>query len=191
MARDSRNVSAAEPKIGGAISVAPLGTSLPETANANLAAAFVKLGYVSEDGLTNSNPIESEQIGSWDGETVLTVENSRTDSFRFKLLEVLNVNVLKAIYGSDNVEGTLESGITVKANSKPKEEMSWVVDMVMKNGVLKRIVIPQAKLSGLEDIVYKRNEAVGYDATITATPYEDYGGDTHRELIIKASESLG
>ena len=52
---DAKNVSAAQPKVGGAIFRAPLGTKLPKDAKTDLDAAFKALGYCSEDGVTNSN----------------------------------------------------------------------------------------------------------------------------------------
>lgn len=187
---NASNVSAAKPKIGGAISRAPLGTILPTNATENLAEAFKQLGYISEDGLTNTNTFDSTDVASWDGDVVLTTESNKRDTFMYKLLEVLNVDVLKSVYGDENVIGTLDTGITVRANSQPQEEHSWVIDMVMKNGVLKRIVIPKAKVSAVADIVYKNNEAIGYETTLSAAPYEEYDGDTHREYIIKDSASL-
>ena len=49
------NVSAGKPKIGGAVFVAPAGTKMPKTAIEELDKAFKNLGYVSEDGIKNSN----------------------------------------------------------------------------------------------------------------------------------------
>ena len=58
------NVSVGKPGASGAIYRAPLGSTAPTDAETALDAAFVMLGYVSEDGLTNTNSPESDTIKS-------------------------------------------------------------------------------------------------------------------------------
>ena len=111
------NVSAATPGVSGAIYRAPIGTALPADATTTLGGAFVELGYVSEDGLVNTNSPETENIKEWGGTDVLNVLTEKTDEWQCTLIEVLNVNVLKAIYGASNVTGTLSTGISVTANT--------------------------------------------------------------------------
>ena len=178
------NVSAAKPKISGAIYIAEAGTTLPTDATTALGADFSELGYISEDGLVNTNSPESEAIKEWGGSDVLTLQTEKTDEFQFTLLEVLSVDVLKAVYGADNVTGTLSTGLTIKANNNELEESVWVVDMLMRDGALKRVVIPRGKISELGDITYKRDEAVGYEITLTALI--DGDGQTHYEYVKKA-----
>ena len=189
MANTATNVTAGKPKIGGAIYRAPIGTTLPTDATTALAAAFVCLGYVSEDGLTNDNTPESENIKAWGGDTVLNVQTGKDDTFGFTLLEVLDVNVLKTVYGDDNVTGTLETGITVKANSKDLTEYVWAIDMVLRNGAVKRITIPNGKVSEVGTITYADGEAVGYETTLQTAA--DSAGNTHYEYIKRTSGSSG
>lgn len=185
MANTATNVTAGKPKIGGAIYRAPSGTTLPNDATTALASAFVCLGYVSEDGLTNDNSPESEDIKAWGGDTVLTIQTSKDDKFGFTLIEALNADVLKTIYGDANVSGSLATGITVQANSKDLNEYVWAIDMIMRGGALKRIVIPAGKVSEVGTITYSDGDAVGYEVTLGTAP--DASGNTHYEYIKAAS----
>lgn len=183
MANDSTNVTYGKPKIGGSVHTAPVGTTLPTGANTALDKAFSALGYISEDGATNANSPESESIKAWGGDVVLNAQTGKPDTFKFKLIESLNINVLKTVYGENRVTGDLAAGITVEASSDDAEEKAWIIDMIMKGGVAKRIVIPKASITEVSEIIYKDNEAVGYDVTISATA--DATGVTHREYIVK------
>lgn len=183
MANDVTNVSTGKPKIAGAVFRAPLGTTLPTDSTSTLAEGFKALGYVSEDGVTNANSMESDNVKAWGGNIVLTMQTDRPDTFKFTLLEAMNTEVLKAYYGDGHVTGTLAAGITVKANVEDVGEASWVIDMVLRGNVAKRIVIPDGMVSETGDVVYVDNDPIGYELTITAMPDEQ--GNNHYEYIKK------
>lgn len=180
---NSSNVTASKPSIGGCIFVAPLGTTLPTSTSDALDSAFKNLGYISTDGITNSNTMSSNDVKAFGGDTVLSTQTDKPDSFKFKLLEVLNVDVLKTVYGDENVTVGEDGEIAITANSKELEYKSWVIDMILRNGTKKREVIPNGKISSLADIVYKDDTATSYDVTVAAQPDSD--SNTHYEYIKK------
>ena len=90
--------------------------------------------------------------------------------------------MLKVIYGDANVTGTVDTGATVNVTTEDYADRAWVFDMVLR-GVKKRIVVPNAKITALGEIVYNDSSAVGYDITITAAP--NSGGVTHYEYLKK------
>lgn len=181
MAQIATNVSAGKPAVSSGIWVAPIGTALPTDATANLNAAFKALGYASEDGLTNENSMETDNLRAWGGDVVLPYQTGKDDTFKFTLIESLNVEVLKTVYGSSNVTGDIETGITVKANADEAEDKAWVFEIIMRGGALKRMVVPCARISEIGEINYTDEDAIGYEITITATP--DSTGQTHYEYI--------
>lgn len=184
---NAQNVSVGKPNVAGAIYVAPLGSTLPTDATTALDAAFKGLGYVSEDGLTNSTGLEVSKIKAWGGDTVLVTTTSKEDTFKFTLLEVLKKEVAQFLYGAKNVTGDIATGLTITANSSESEEVSIVIDMALRGDIAKRIVIPDCKISEVEDIVYKDDEAIGYGCTVDCLP--DTNGDTHIEYMIDNSTS--
>ena len=183
MANTASNVTVGKPKIGGAVFYAPLGTTLPTSASASLDASFVSLGYVSEDGVTNNNSPETDTVKAWGGDTVLSLQTDRPDTFGMTFIEAMNADVLKTIYGANNVT-EVGGAITVKVTSEEMPSGSWVIDMVLKGNRAKRIVIPDGTISDLGEINYKDDTAVGYQVTITDVP--DSNGVYHYEYIASA-----
>lgn len=184
---NAKNVTAAKPKVGGAVFRAPLGTTLPTDATTALNEAFKSLGYISKDGLVNSNSPSNTSESAWGGDTVLNTQGEKADTFKYTLIEATNVEVLKAVYGDDNVSGTLENGISIQSNAEENVPCSWVVEMLLKNNTKKRIVVPNAAVTEVGDITYADNTAVGYETTISAVP--DEKGQSHYEYIIASAAS--
>ena len=187
MANNTNNVSTGKPKVGGAVYMGVPGSTLtlPTDAVTALDTDFIELGYVSEDGLTNSNTPQVDQIRAWGGDVVLTPLTAKDDTFQFTLIESLRDDVLKAVYGTANVSGSLSTGITVKANADAAKDFTWVFEVVMTGNVAKRIVVPAATVTEIGDITYTDGGAVGYQITIQAKP--DAQGNTHYEYIKTAA----
>jgi len=181
----AKRVTAAKPKKGGAAFRAPVGTTLPKDTTTALETAFKALGYISEDGVTNNNSPSFESAKAWGGDEVLHYQTEKPDTFKFVMIEALNTEVLKTVYGDGKVEGDLVTGISVKVSAEELEPSAWVIDMTMKGGAAKRIVIPCGAITAIDEIVYKGNQAVGYGITISAEPDDD--GNYHYEYIKAAA----
>ena len=184
MSTNAKNVSVGKPMIGGAVFYAPVGTALPTNATDPLSDAYKDMGYISEDGVKNNGEREVEEIKAWGGDTVLTPQKSKADTFSLAFIEALNAEVLKRVYGEDNVSGELEAGMVIRVNSKELDYGVWVIDMVLTEGALKRVVIPNGKITETGEISYTDGDAIAYESTITAYPGDD--GDTHKEYIVRA-----
>lgn len=185
---NSMNASTGKPAIAGAIYRAVRTNDLvvPTTVSATLSSAYKCMGYISEDGLRNGSEIESDTVSAWGGDVIMAMNKGRTDTFMFKMMEVLNEDVLKAVYVDANVSVTAATSsapktINVSVNNTDQPECVWVVDMVMRGNNPKRIVIPYGKITALAEIVYKDDEAAGYDVTLTCNP--DTNGNTHYEYM--------
>lgn len=176
------NVTSAKPGTGGACYRATTATpSLPTSTSAALT-DFASMGYISDKGVVNSNSPASTNVKAFGGTNVLTTQTDRPDTFKVEFLEVLDVNVLKTVYGEANVSGTsLTSGLTINANGSDLEERAFVFDFILRDGVAKRVVLPKAKVSSISDISYADGGATAYEVTLEAFP--DSSGNTHYEYI--------
>lgn len=178
MSGTATNVTAGKPNNSGAAFSAPVGSTLPTDAITALDAAFKDLGFLSEDGLTRSRSLSSTTIKEWGGLPVLITDDEDITTFKFKLIEYLNPEVQKLINGDDNVTGTLANGISVEPGDM--QERAFVFWQRMRGNVAHRIVVPRGKITEIGDVVYKSNEAVAYDVTVTAIndgtkkPYSEY-----------------
>ena len=173
-------VSVGKPKVGGAVFRADTTATLPTTATATLT-GFTGMGYISEDGVSRSLTRETTEIKDWGGETIATPQTSKNETVQLKFVQALNDEVLKAVHGDTNVSGSLSAGISIEENAKELEAKAWVIDQVLSDGRPSRLVIPNGKVTEIGDIVYKADEVIGYELTITALP--DSSGNTSYEYI--------
>lgn len=180
MGNTATNVSTGKPNISGAVFAAPIGTTLPTDATTALDSAFVCLGYVSEDGLTNNNEMDVSAIKAWGGAIVYRSLTELDDNFALTLIESENVDVLKAVYGDANVT-TVNDTTKVEVIAEDPQEKVWVFELALRGGKAKRIVIPDGAVTAREAITYNDSDAIGYGITVSA--YPDSDGKTHIEYL--------
>lgn len=171
MANNSANVGAAKPGVKGAIFWAPAGTALPTDASTDLASAFVSVGYVSEDGLTEKETRNHQNHKAWGGDTVDSSQTEYVKAYNFKMIET-NETTMKVRYGVGNVIAEGGKVSQVKHNSKELPEGVWVIEMIIAGDICRR-VIPRGKIDEIGDITYNDSNLVKYDVTLGLYPDAD------------------
>lgn len=173
MANNSANVSAAKPKVGGAIWWAPAGSTVPTDAATALDAAFTTVGYVSTDGLSEKETRTYKKDLAWGGDTVASSQTEYAKAYTFKMIET-NETTMKIRYGADNV--TAADGVVtqVKHNAAELPEGVWVVEMVIAGKIVRK-VMPKGKIEEIGDITYNDENLVAYEVTVGLLP--DANGD--------------
>lgn len=168
---NSAKVSTGKPKVEGAVHRAALSSTLvlPSDATTALANDFAPLGYISEDGVSETTNKSSSDIKAWGGDVVDVVQTETGKTWKLKLIESMNVDVLKTVFGDDNVSET-SGKISISENCADLDFAAWVIETIMKGGRAQRIVIPMGKIISIAEIVYKDNEAIGYEVEIKAVP---------------------
>lgn len=181
--------TAVKPAVGGAVLMAAVGTTLPTSADAS-ASSFSDTGYISDDGISRTRDLNTQTVKAWGGDTVLLLEQGKTEKFKFTLIEPTNVLALKLVNGDSNVSGsTLASGISVISNDKERGAHAFVIDMIEAENTLHRICIPNGVVSALGETKYVDGAALGYEVEITAVA--DNSGNTCYEYFKTASTSSG
>lgn len=187
--QSSANVTFSKPGTSanksGYIWVAPMGTAVPNDGTTELDAAFVGLGYLSEDGLTEPASFEpGDDIVAAGGDTVAQADPTFSKTWTGTCIEALNEDLLKVAYGSDNVKvepATTEKAgtITVKEQAGDIEHHVIVIDEMLKGGRKRRNVMADATFLITGDIRHVHTALVNFEFTITAYPTADHPAQTH------------
>lgn len=170
---------------------APLGTALPTTALATLNAAFVDHGWLGEEGITNGVTRDTTKHKSFGGDTVKTTQDNYEETIQVTLLES-KPDVLKTVFGADNVIVTDESGKRhVRVNHTPEMlPRSCFVVRVIDGQKTRLIVIPEGQVTSVDDIVHVHTDLLAY--TITVDTFKPSGSNPAvYELIHEPDVNFG
>lgn len=149
--------------VSGEVSVGAVGAAAPATAAAALT-GFTGLGYVSEDGITETLDRSVDDIKAWqNAATVRSVVSDASVTYSFTLIET-TVNVIETALGATVTQSASEGTYTINAASTGGRK-SFVID-VIDGANLKRIYIAEGEITELGDTVYASGEAVGYEVTL-------------------------
>lgn len=167
---NSKNVVSGKPLATGGVLIGDAGAALPEDATTAPGASFVAAGYIGEDGVTEGGERSTEKIKAWGGDTVKVVQTEHSLTYSFVFIETLNADVLKAVYGDENVTTTPATASTgtlhkVLVTGKTLPHKSYIFEV--KDGDARiRIAIADGQITEVGEITYSDAEVIGYEVTI-------------------------
>lgn len=165
---DSDNVVLA---VGGNFLTSATGVTAPTTASASWGVGWNDLGYLSEDGITESSEEEWIEIKAWQNGDIVRRQNSSSSlMFSFTAIET-NATTVGLFYpGSDLVGTGADDGpATLTIRGPQPDRRAFGFDLI--DGTRRiRTVIPIGEMGEKGEPVFKTDEAIGYEMTVTAYP---------------------
>jgi hypothetical protein len=153
----------------GIVYTAPAGTTLPTDPTTPVDIGFVELGYVSEDGITETQDQTSEKIKAWQLSAVVRKTQTEHDlSYQLAFLET-NPAVLEAFYGNFTDHSTYAE---IQIKGEEGLRAPWVIH-ALDGDQIYRVVIPDGQITERGEVKMVSTDAVKYDVTITCYPDDD------------------
>lgn len=152
--------------VSGEISVAPVATTAPTDATTALAGGFIGLGYVSDDGITETSDLSVDDITAWqNAKVVRSVVTGAKISYQFTLIQT-NKAIIEAGLGT-TVTQTAPMGTYTIDPANTGGRKSFVFQIIDGTN-LKRIYVAEGEVTERGDTVYASGEPIGLELTVTA-----------------------
>lgn len=166
MSLNSDNVRVA---VTGAVYSGPVGTTAPTSA-VSVVTPRVDLGYVSEDGVTQTTPGagDVERIRAWQNGAVVRVIRTATEdnpTYSFTLIET-KPDVVEFALGVTVTAGADDG--TYEIDTEAAREYVDIVLDVIDGAKIERSHLPKAIVTEVGDKVYSNGELIGYNVTVEA-----------------------
>lgn len=163
----------------GALASAPAGTPLPTDAKTPLPEAFNAKAILSDGGWSLDPNRQTTDLKVHGGGTARTITESFSEVVSTTLVEGADAEILKLVYGEDNVEVSGKK-VSVKHNAKPNGARVWVLGD-RDGDAVRRLVIPSGELFLTGGVTHVHNDMIKYQVEIRCA--EDANGNSSYEHI--------
>lgn len=123
---------------------------------------------------------DTDKKKAFGGNVVKILQTDYSLTLQFSFLESINADVLRAVYGDDNVTVRGPS-IRVRHNKRPLPHASWVIDTLDSAVGLRRIWIPDGQITTVDDVQIVHTETIAYKVTVEC--FEDADGTPLYEWV--------
>jgi hypothetical protein len=163
------NVAVGKPRATGGVYAGATSATLPSNAVNAVHSSLTALGYVSEDGLTQTRNGEQSPIRAWGGDKVRHLKTTDDLSYTWTFIETSR-DVLAEVFGSDNIAFSDAFGgrkLTITASALSNR--AFVFDMLDGDTAI-RVVVPNGLLDGNVEVTFTDGEAISFPVTLNAFP---------------------
>lgn len=134
------------------------------------AAGLVTGGYITSDGVSESEDRSTEKVLDWNLDVIDIVETDYSMQLTTTFAEAANADVLRFIYGDDNVEvipGDAEtSEVYVKKGARQPGNVAFMFDTKGKGAMKGRGFAASCQVASVGEITYTKGGLIQYNVTI-------------------------
>lgn len=157
--------------ITGAVYASEAGSTItaPTTATSVLDTDLQEMGYISEDGITESYNDSTSEIKAWQGGAIVReVISGSKATFEFEMIE--NKRETAELYHKGSVvESDGATGWKMDIMTPAADPRSFNFDVLDGSDHI-RIFVELGEVTERSDITYKSDDKIGYHVKVTAYP---------------------
>lgn len=171
-----KNIEDVRVGVDGIVATGAFGAAVaPTSASGSLDVSWTDLGYVSEDGVTETTEQSSTPLRAWqNAKKVRTLIEEGAVRYQFVLIQT-NADTVAFYYG-----GTVESDGSIIVNpTAERPTLAFAIDVIDGDSVI-RAYGPEAQVVEVGDQVYANGEPIGYDVTVECAYNETLGGSVKK-----------
>ncbi len=174
MALDSTKVKVG---VSGAVYFGPTTVTAPATLAAAVPSGMFDVGYISEDGITESLSRSVENIKAWQGAAIVRVVVTESGAtFSFTMIET-NKYSQELFYGA----APDASGVVDVDPSANGGRRAFLIDVVDGTTPM-RYWIPSGEVTEAGEVTIGSGEPIGYEVTLAAYPATSLSGKSYRKF---------
>lgn len=160
------------PTIGGLFK-GPLTVTVPT--DLTVPGAMAHLGFIGADGIDEKTDRNTKKIFDWGGDTIASPQENYAKSVTFTLMEFLNTDVAKAVYGTSNVTVTAASSshgaqMSIAESSDVLDNFTWLWDTYSPGGKHITKFLPLARIETTDTLKWARTDVLAHRVTLTVFP---------------------
>lgn len=162
---------------GGYAFRAPVGTTLPTSASAELNSAFEEIGLISSDGVAFSRSETENVYRDWADKVIYTDSTDRTETAK-----VTYVETSPAVLEEYNGNATGTAGSFYSDRDGQHASYVYVFDSIIGDSMIRRTVCPSGKVTSVDDQTVAPGNLLGYPCNYTFS-YDETAGYTVRDYF--------